>query len=177
MLDIPGSLEAARTIPFEKKACYRNALLTMLSLEAYQSGWYVEGFAIPTIKGIRIPMEHGWVQIKDNRIIDPSFAVLGYTEVAYFPAIKLTWNKGIQLILKNSRLPYMLSHRTKHNRAAYLKALSDAYQAVCANGCGHLLMRKIATTSNIPHNVSYKTRLFLTFDTGGEVKGRLDLIQ
>ena len=50
------------------------ALLTMYAYDAYQRGWYVEGFAIPDIRGVRIPFEHGWVELPDGRIIDPSFA-------------------------------------------------------------------------------------------------------
>lgn len=128
MLDVTRSLVAAKTIPLEKKACYRNALLTMLYNKEYQSGWYVEGFAIPTIGNIRIPLEHGWVQLTDGSIIDPSFAILGHTEVTYFPAIKLQWKRAIKLSLDNPSLPYMLSHRTIHNRAAYFKARSDSYK-------------------------------------------------
>jgi hypothetical protein len=73
-LDVTRSIAAAERIPFQKKRCYANALLTMYAYEEYQRGWYVEGFAIPDIRGVRIPFEHGWVELPDGRIIDPSFA-------------------------------------------------------------------------------------------------------
>ena len=108
MFDVTRSLDVANRILLKRRVCYANALLTMASAEALQTGWYVEGFAIPTIKDICMPVEHGWVQLPDGRIIDPSFAVLGHTDVAYFPAIRLRWQRAEQLILRNIRLPYML---------------------------------------------------------------------
>lgn len=129
MLDVPHSLSVAKNIPLKKKACYRNALLALLCQEELQHGWYVEGFAIPTIGNLRLPMEHGWIELKDGRIIDPSFADLGHTDVAYFPALKLQWKRARRLIFEHVSLPYMLSHKTIHHRAAYLKALLDAYKA------------------------------------------------
>jgi hypothetical protein len=130
MLDFARSVAAAKTIPLERKACYKNALLTMLSNKEYQSGWYVEGFAIPTIGAFRIPMEHGWLELPDGSIIDPSFADLGHTEVAYFPAMKLQWQRVLKLCRDNPSLPSMLSHQANRHRAAYLKARSDAHRAV-----------------------------------------------
>ena len=82
MLDVARSLAAAKNVPPKKKACYTNAVLTMLYYEEFQSGWYVEGFAIPTIRSTRIPMEHGWLQLKDSSIIDPTFAALGHRQDA-----------------------------------------------------------------------------------------------
>ena len=94
-----------------------------------QGGWYVEGFALPTITGTRITIEHGWLEVPDGRIIDPSFAVLGHTDVAYFPAIRLQWQQAEKMMLRNIRLPYMLYHKSLTNRAAYANAMVDAYTA------------------------------------------------
>ncbi len=130
MLDITRSLAAANRIPLKKRACYANALLTMASYEEYQNGWYVEGFALPTMKDIRMPVEHGWVQLPDGSIIDPSFAILGHTNVAYFPAIRMRWKRAEKLIIANARLPYMLSYKgfkTVRTRAAYTKAMTKAF--------------------------------------------------
>jgi hypothetical protein len=84
-LDVTRSVAAAERIAAQKKGCYANALLTMYSYEAYQRGWSVEGFAIPDITGVRIPFEHGWVELPGGTIIDPSFAALGRRDVTYFP--------------------------------------------------------------------------------------------
>jgi hypothetical protein len=127
-VDVTRSLAVAKTIPLKKNACYSNVLLTMLYHKEYQSGWYVEGFAIPARESIHILMEHGWLQLTDGSIIDPSFADVGYTQVVYFPAIKLRWKRAIKLFLDNTPLPYMLTHRSIHNRASYLKAFSDSYK-------------------------------------------------
>ena len=132
MFDVTRSLDVANRIPLKRRACYANALLTIASDEALQTGWYVEGFAIPTIKDIRMPVEHGWVQLPDGSIIDPSFAVLGHTEVAYFPTIRMRWQQAEKLILKNVQLPSMLSRKSFQSlrtRAAYCKAMTKAYAA------------------------------------------------
>ncbi len=130
MFDITRSLAAANRIPLKRRACYANALLIMASYEEYQNGWYVEGFALPTIKDIRMPVEYGWVQLLDGSVIDPSFAVLGHTEVTYFPAIRMRWKRAEQLIIANAQLRYMLSHKafkTLRTRAAYTKAMTKAF--------------------------------------------------
>ena len=129
MLDMTRSLAAAKRISLQPKGCYANALLIMASDEELQGGWYIEGFAVPAIEDIRVPIEHGWVHVPDGRIIDPSFAVLGHTDVAYFPAIRLRWQRAEKLILRNIRLPYMLYHKSLLNRAAYTNAMVDAYTA------------------------------------------------
>ena len=129
MLDITRSLAAAKRLPMIPKGCYSNALLTMATDEEFQDGWYVEGFALPTINGTRIPIEHGWLEVPDGKIIDPSFAVLGHTDVTYFPAIRLRWQRAEKMMLRNIRLPYMLYHKSLTNRAAYANAMVDAYTA------------------------------------------------
>ena len=132
MFDVTRSLAAAKVIPLKRRACYANALLTMASYNEYQNGWYVEGFALPTIKDIRMPVEHGWLQLPDGSIIDPSFAILGHTDVAYFPVIRMRWKRAEKLIIANAQLPYMLSHKafkTLRTHAAYMKAMTNAFAA------------------------------------------------
>ncbi len=130
MFDVTRSLDVANRIPLKRRACFANALLTMAAYDEYQNGWYVEGFAVPTMKDIRMPVEHGWVQLPDGTIIDPTFAVLGHTDVTYFPAIQMRWNRAEKLILANARLPYMLSEKsfkTLRTRAAYTKSMTKAF--------------------------------------------------
>src|SRR5215211_4273703 len=98
MLDVSRSLAAAKMIQVEKKACYKNALLTFLSRDEFRAGWYVEGFAIPDIKGVKIPFEHGWVELFDGSVIDVTFADLGHASVTYFPAIKLSFHQALNLV-------------------------------------------------------------------------------
>jgi hypothetical protein len=129
MFDVARSLAIAKTIPVEKKACYANALLAFLCTKAFHDGWYVEGFAIPAIKGLRLPVEHGWVELPDGSIIDVSFATLGHTDVRYFPAIRFTFAQSLRLVKQDAALPRMLLQRTPRNRAAYLKSQQLAYQS------------------------------------------------
>jgi hypothetical protein len=126
-LDVARSVAAAERISVQKKGCYANALLTMHAYQAYQRGWYVEGFAIPDIQGVRLPLEHGWVELPDGTVIDPSFAALGHREVSYFPAIRLPWKRAEKLLVQRAVLPWMLLQRSRRNRAAYYKAQADSY--------------------------------------------------
>ena len=100
-----------------------------MCIQHIKRGWYVEGFAVPDMKGgVRIPFEHGWVELPDGRIIDPSFAALGHRDVAYFPALRLPWKRAEQLVLHSAPLPRMLLHRTERHRTAYRKAQAASYQ-------------------------------------------------
>ncbi len=129
MFDRSRSLAVDQRLQLEKKACYRNALLAFLSTEEFRSGWYVEGFAIPTVKGMRLPLEHGWVALPDGSVIDVTYATLGCTNVEYFPALRLARTQAMALVRRAAPLPYMLRHRSNHNRSAYRKARAAAYQA------------------------------------------------
>ena len=132
MFDVTRPLAAAKNIPFKRRARYANVLLTMALYNEYQNGWYVEDFVLPTIKDIRMPVEHGWVQLPDSSIIDPSFAALGHTKVAYFPVIRMCWKRAEKLILANVHLPHMLScesFKSRRIRAAYTKAMTNAFTA------------------------------------------------
>lgn len=129
MFDVARSLKVAKTIEIEPKACYKNAILAMIYHRELQRGRYVEGFAVLTVGAAQLPIEHGWLALPDGRVIDPSLAVLGHTDVVYFPAITLTAKRVAILIRDELPLPRMLLHRTARNRTAYLKARKAAYQA------------------------------------------------
>ena len=83
MLDVPLSLTIAKEIEAEKKECWYHALRAFFLYEELQSGWYVEGWAIPD-KGIPLNIEHGWIERTNGSIIDPTWAMLGNKDVKYF---------------------------------------------------------------------------------------------
>src|ERR687884_1037203 len=87
MLDVALSLAIAKEIGATTQACYYHALRAFFAAEKLQTGWYVEGFAIPDQVKPRATFEHGWLERNDGSIIDPSWALLGNKSVDYFPAI------------------------------------------------------------------------------------------
>lgn len=129
MYDRPRSLALAQRVPLTKRSCFRNALLAFLSLEELHDGWYVEGFAVPDIKGLRLPLEHGWVALPDDTIIDVTYAVLEHADVVYFPALQLTAMQAMRLVETEAPLPRMLLKRSRRNRHAYTAAQEAAYHA------------------------------------------------
>lgn len=134
MFDLTRSLAAAKRIQVEKKECYKNSLLIFLNTEEFRDGWYVEGFAIPDIRGIRLPMEHGWIALPDGSIIDVSYADLGHTSVEYFPALQFTWNQAMGLVRKEALLPIMLWQRSIRHLHAYKRAQAAAYKTAFGAG-------------------------------------------
>lgn len=128
-LDIPNSLAIAKTIEIEKRACYKNALLAYLTNKDVRQGWYVEGFAVLEIFGARLPLEHGWIQLPDGRVIDVTSVTLGHANVAYFPALRLSQRQARKLVDTEQPLPVMLSQRTPRHLAAYRKAQKQAHKA------------------------------------------------
>ena len=92
----------------EKKSCFKNAMVAFLTLEEFRRGWYAEGFAIPDLNGLRLPLEHGWIALPDGGVIDVTYADLGHRNVEYFPAIRLSWEHAMGLVSKDAAMPYML---------------------------------------------------------------------
>lgn len=129
MFDVTRSLAVADAIPPAPRSCYKNALLAFLALDELRDGRYVEGFAVPDFGGFRLPLEHGWVEMVDGAVIDPSLAALGHTDVAYFPAIRLSRKATRRLVAEEVHLPYLLTHRTERHRRAYFAAQAKAHEA------------------------------------------------
>jgi hypothetical protein len=127
--DVGRSLAVAEAIELEPRACYKNALLAFLTLDELRGGSYVEGFAVPDFGRIRLPLEHGWVELADGTVVDPSLAALGHADVAFFPAVRLSWQRARRLVAEEAELPYLRSHRTDRHRRAYLTAQVKAHEA------------------------------------------------
>lgn len=129
MYDTQRSLSAVKSISVEQKACYRNALLAFLSVDELHGGWYVEGFVVANVRGLSLPLEHGWVELPDGGIIDVTYAAAGLRTGAYFPAIRLKARAAMRLVETESPLPRMLLARSRRNRQAYLTAQAAAHRA------------------------------------------------
>ena len=131
MLDVTTSLAVAKAIGAVNKQCWYHALRAFLLCEELQAGWYVEGWAIPEKVEMRLPIEHGWLERPDGSIIDPTWAMLGNTEVHYFPGVKYTYAEASQLAKgkKSVQLPLISQEGDPLAHPAYAQARKDSFQA------------------------------------------------
>ncbi len=72
--DLHLSLAVAEKMDISFKGCWGNALTALRKRKDLQAlgGRYVEGWALLSMP---VPVEHGWVRLEDNRIVDPTYAL------------------------------------------------------------------------------------------------------
>ncbi len=77
------SQQIATLIRVLPNCCYRNAMLTLLTLPQCAGWQYIEGWIIPN----EWPIEHGWLLSMDQEIVDPTLALFNqrYIHTRYFP--------------------------------------------------------------------------------------------
>ena len=136
-LDYQLSLEVARLIRAQKHRCWYNARDALAQLPAlFLLAWYVEGWVVvPTEQEIQV-IEHGWVEYRGGRIVDPSIVLLiGEDQhIDSFPGIKLSrllmQEVPLDLILPLARLVSQSNDGLGHPdyKAAYDATLARAEQ-------------------------------------------------
>jgi hypothetical protein len=132
MLDVALSLAIAKEIRATTKECFYHALRAFFAAEKLQSGWYVEGFAIPDTVTPRATFEHGWIKRDDGSIIDPSWVLLGNKKVDYFPGVSYTYTHVSTLVQgkKGVLLPLISQkHTDPFDHPAYFQAFKKSFQA------------------------------------------------
>jgi hypothetical protein len=106
--DLPCSLLIAQCVQAQPYRCWRNAALAVLLLPELfaDGGSYVEGWIMLPKEQSIVIAEHGWCQLADGRIIDPSILLVERADqpIAYFPGLILSWEQVCQQV-PGSRLP------------------------------------------------------------------------
>src|SRR6266700_2925575 len=105
VLRMARSVALAQAIDAEKRQCWRNAMLAIMTQENLRHAHYVEGWAIPEHG---IPIEHGWLEIEEEAsilVLDPTLVLLGDRNVAYFPGLRFSYEE-VQAFW-NTTLPYV----------------------------------------------------------------------
>jgi len=125
MLDYERSLAITKKVDIQEKECYSNAVYTLLCCEECENGLYVEGFAFLTDRGMLL--EHGWVELTDGSIIDPTLAALGHRNIEYSPAIKLNYDQAMELVENESDIPLMLNGSIQ-DQEAYRKTREEVHK-------------------------------------------------
>ena len=131
MLDVALSLTIAKAIGATTQACYYHALRAFFASEILQTGWYIEGFAIPDQIKPRATFEHGWLERNDGSIIDPAWVLLGNKSVDYFPGISYTYAHAATLAKgkKGVLLPFISQkYADPFDHPAYFQAYKKAFQ-------------------------------------------------
>jgi hypothetical protein len=131
MLDVALSLTIAKAIGATTQACYYHALRAFFASETLQTGWYVEGFAIPDQIKPRATFEHGWLERNDGSIIDPAWALLGNKSVDYFPGISYTYAHAATLAKgkKGVLLPFISQkYADPFDHPAYFQAYKKSFR-------------------------------------------------
>jgi hypothetical protein len=125
MLNVTKSQEIARLIHAEKKACWRNALSALLTIDELATYSYVEGWVF-----YLVPFNHGWLQNEAGEVIDPTLVLNEIQgEIQYFPGVLYSASEA-QALLERS-LPAVENDRqsgfsTPAYYAAYRAAMAAA---------------------------------------------------
>jgi len=90
MLDVLLSFTVAEKIMAVPKRCWGNALFALRTQKELRGASYVEGWAV-FVKPLII--EHGWVELPDRRIVDPSYPLFAdrlpaSAQPAYFAGVR-----------------------------------------------------------------------------------------
>ncbi len=91
------SKKAHDLIDAQPKACWKNAILALLTLPDLAGCVYVEGWIISLIV-----IEHGWLEMPNGDIVDPTL-IKG--DAKYFPGVKYTAEQCEEAVSKGKTLP------------------------------------------------------------------------
>jgi hypothetical protein len=85
------SLRVAVVVEAQPNGCYLNAWLAVLSLpDLFSKGHLIEGWMVLETESTVEVIEHGWCELADGRIIDPSLPFLIPTgeHISYFAGVR-----------------------------------------------------------------------------------------
>lgn len=109
-LSLKLSVRALLQIAARPNHCFDNAWQTFLSSpEAFRHGRFVEGWIIFDLEHEVVLNEHGWCELQDGTIVDPSilFLVDSDQPVYYFPGVTRDWQEVQRLVQEQHTFPYV----------------------------------------------------------------------
>ncbi|GCE15077.1 hypothetical protein [Tengunoibacter tsumagoiensis] len=112
-LDDDCSLRAAAAIRAHPNTCFTNILdlfLTPFSRVFSLYGKLIEGWYVIELDDEIVLNEHGWIEMSDGKIIDPTVVLLLPLEqpVYYFSGVERSWNEVKSIMRKEDAwLPYV----------------------------------------------------------------------
>lgn len=130
-VDVAASRAAADGVGAEKKMCYRNAVMALLTVDDTaiipDGTRYAEGWVLATLG---LPIEHGWLETPDGRVLDPTLVLVDTEEeLAGFRYVAArTWDRAAVLehaITRHQSLPILGGDGWDHMGEAWWQ---DAYE-------------------------------------------------
>jgi hypothetical protein len=110
VLSIKLSLYALLAIAAQPNHCFENAWRTFLSSpKHFKQGRCVEGWIVFDLEREVVLNEHGWCELQDGTIVDPSilFLVDPDQPVYYFPGVTRDWQEMQTLVQGQCIFPYV----------------------------------------------------------------------
>src|SRR5689334_16975912 len=125
MIDKALSQQLADAVEAEPGECWRNAIMALFQVND-AGARYVEGWAAgPEFPFCYIPMEHGWIEMSDGTVIDPTWITLSRTldDYVYAPFRYYTRGDIDQLLAEKGEIftPLFFHYGTREDRNAFRK--------------------------------------------------------
>jgi hypothetical protein len=180
MLNYDLSLIFALAVEAQPHLCWTNAANTVIAFPGFfDGGSYVEGWMVLCRRQVEL-VEHGWCELPDGSIIDPSIVFLAkeHVKAEYFPGVRLSRKEVIELY--NTMLPHV-RHTGAYGydgfghpdyRRAYEKAETYARSYAQATSAGDIKIYRMEYDPGGEEDASqYSSQPFGSCD--GKVEGRL----
>lgn len=120
------SVMVAHWIRAQPSQCWYNAIRSVLLLRPlFPFGWYVEGWLVTALSDRIDVAEHGWCQMSDFTIVDPTTVLLDKKSCVrvYLPG--RTYPRSVVLALPPEPFPPLARHQVE---PAYDQAYIRAYE-------------------------------------------------
>lgn len=134
-LDYDMSLLIALIIRAQPNSCFENVLDMFLQYfpdEFAFHGQFVEGWYVVDLSDEVVVNEHGWCELPNGNILDPTVTLLVSPEcpVYYFPGVKRSWQEVKALVQNtNAWFPYVRGSGTYGEDGLKNPAYKAAYEA------------------------------------------------
>lgn len=155
-LDSDTSLVLAEIIDAQPNTCFDN-VLDMLKLfpqiSAY--GWFVEGWYVVDLADEVVVNEHGWYELPNGRILDPTVEILvpSGRPVYYFTGVKRSWKQVRAILRKKGDIwfPYVRAVGTYGNDGLKHPTYKAAHDAALQK------VYSLASTTHPPKKMTFLT--------------------
>lgn len=161
-LALDASRQIASLIEANPNTCFDNAWHTFLLFPDLfqQTGRFIEGWWVIDLPDEVILNEHGWCELEDGTICDPTVVSLLPEEVPvyYYPGVVRRWEEVARLVEEEKWFPYV-----RFGEFGEDGLLHPAYKA--AREAALQRMHALANATTLPKKTTVMSAL--DFDAGG----------
>jgi hypothetical protein len=127
MLDVALSRDVGMLVRAEQKACWRNAVLGLATLvNDHPQAVYVEGYVLTDIG---LPMEHGWIELPDERVVDPTIHCTPHLALirGYYPGKRFSYSDVMKHLRRRQRHLPTYAQDSRRWTADHQRGMEAAY--------------------------------------------------